>query len=187
MSRFKALFKDSAKELKNVRCITLSAMLAAMAVVLGQFTIVVSNHLKIGFTFLPMRTVYYLFGPFVGSIFAAAMDVLNYIVKPTGPFHPGFTINAAISGLIFGLILYKKPLKLSRVFIATTINMIVVNLILNTFWISTVTGNAFIAMIPVRIFKNILLLPIEAGLLFSLTKALEITGALKLLSINSNK
>ena len=34
MSRFKALFKDSAKELKNVRCITLSAMLAAMAVVL---------------------------------------------------------------------------------------------------------------------------------------------------------
>lgn len=187
MNKFITLFKDSAKELKKTRCITLAAMLGATAIVLSQFTIVVSDFLKIGFAFLPNRIVYYLFGPFVGIIYGAAMDILTYIVKPTGPFHPGFTINAAITGLIFGLILYKRPLKLSRIFIASTIKMIIVNIILNSYWISSITGKAFIAIMPVRITKNILLLPVEALLLFSVIKALELTGAFKLLSLNKKK
>lgn len=186
MNKFITLFKDSAKELKNTRGITLAAMLGAMGIVLSQFTIVVSDFLKIGFSFLPNRIVYYLFGPFVGMIYGAAMDILSFIVKPTGPFHPGFTINAAITGLIFGLVLYKKSLKLSRIFIASTIKIIIVNIILNSYWISTITGRAFIAIMPIRITKNILLLPVEAVLLFLVIKALETTGIFKLLSKNEN-
>lgn len=187
MKKILTIFKESAKEFKNTRSITLAAMLGAMGIVLSQFTIVVSDFLKIGFSFLPNRIVYYLFGPFLGMIYAAAMDILTFIVKPTGPFHPGFTINAAISGLIFGLILYKKPLKLSRIFIATTIKLIIVNILLNSYWISTITGKAFMAIMPVRITKNILLLPVEAVSLFIIINALELTGVFKLISINKNK
>ncbi|NLJ90283.1 MAG: folate family ECF transporter S component [Clostridiales bacterium] len=181
MKKINSIFKESAKELKNTRCITLTAMLAAMSVVLSHFTIVVTESLKISFFFLPSRIAYYLFGPFVGSIFGATIDVLNFFIKPTGPFHPGFTINAALSGLIFGLILYKKPLKLSRVFVASMINMIIVNLILNTFWIYTIIGKGIIASIPLRIIKNIALLPFEATLLYLVIKSLEATGIFKLL------
>lgn len=187
MSRFKTIFKDSAKEFKNIRCITIAAMLGAMAVVLSQFTIVISDFLKISFSFLPNRIVYYLFGPFVGMLYGAAMDILTFIVKPTGPYHPGFTINAAISGLIFGLILYKKPLSLSRIFVASTIKMIIVNIILNSYWISTITGKAFMAIMPVRITKNILLLPVEAVSLFLVITAVKLTGVFKVLSTNNNK
>lgn len=181
MQKIISLFKTSAHELKNTRCITLSAMLAAMSVVLSNFTIVVTSSLKISFFFLPSRIVYYLFGPFVGTIFGATIDILNYIVKPTGPFHPGFTINAALSGMIFGFILYKKPLKLSRVFVASTINMIIVNLVLNTYWLSTIIGSGIIATIPARIIKNIVFLPFEAILLFLVIKSIESTGVFKML------
>ena len=181
MQKIISLFKDSANELKSTRCITLSAMLAAISVVLGNFTIVVTSSLEISFFFLPSRIVYYLFGPFVGTFFGAAIDVLTYIVKPTGAFHPGFTLNAALSGMIFGLILYKKPLKLSRVFVASTINMIIVNIILNTFWITTITGKGMLVLLPARIIKNIVLLPFESILLFLVIKGVESTGVFKML------
>ncbi|NMB44519.1 MAG: folate family ECF transporter S component [Clostridiales bacterium] len=160
-------------------------MLAAMSVILSHFTIVVTESLKISFFFLPSRIAYYLFGPFVGTIFGATIDILNFFVKPTGPFHPGFTINAALSGMIFGLILYKKPLKLSRIFVASTINMILVNIILNTFWIYTIIGNAIIASIPIRIIKNIALLPFESIFLFLVIKSIDATGVFKLLKQNN--
>ena len=187
MKKIVELFKDSAKELKDIKCLTISGLLGAMSVILSNFTIVIGNSLKISFFFLPSRIVYYLFGPFVGTIFGGAIDILNYIVKPTGPFHPGFTLNAALSGLIFGLILYKKPLKLYRVFVASTINMILINVMLNTYWISTITGKGMLATLPVRIIKNIALLPFEAILLFLVIKGVEKTGALKMLTMRSGR
>ncbi len=186
MKKIIASFKESAKELKNIRCLTLAGMLGAMSVILSNFTIVVTDSLKISFFFLPSRIAYYLFGPFVGTIFGASIDILNFIVKPTGPFHPGFTINAALSGMIFGLLLYKKPLKFSRILITSTINMIIVNLILNTYWISTITGNAVWASLPLRITKNIILLPFEAILLYLVIKGVESTGVIKMLSHGRN-
>lgn len=181
MDKFISLFKDSAKELKSTKCITITAMLGAVSVILSQFTIVISDLLKVSFFFLPSRMVYYLFGPFVGVFYGAAIDILNFFVKPTGAFHPGFTISAAISGLIYGLILYKKPLKFSRILVATTVNALIVNIILHSYWISTITGKAIIGLIPVRITKNILLLPVEAFFLFIVIKSIEATGVFKLL------
>ncbi len=187
MQRITSTFKESAKELKTTKGLTLSAMLVAMSVALGNFTIVVTSSLKISFFFLPSRIIYYLFGPFVGAISGGVIDILNYIIKPAGPFHPGFTIDAIVSGIIFGLILYKKPLKLSRILVATAVNMIVVNLMLNTIWIATLTGKGILILLPARIIKNILLLPVEAGLLYLVIKAVESTGVFKLITQKHNK
>lgn len=37
-------------------------------------------------------------------IFGGALDVLKYIIKPTGPFFFGFTFDAMLSGIIYGSI-----------------------------------------------------------------------------------
>lgn len=187
MQKIRSIFRDSAQELKSTRAITVSAMLGAISMILGNFTIVVSSSLEISFFFLPSRIVYYLFGPTTGALFGAAIDILTYIVKPTGAFHPGFTINAALSGMIFGLILYKKPLKLSRIFVASTINMIIVNIILNTYWISNLIGNSMWVMLPARIVKNLVLLPFESILLYLVIRAVEATGAFNMLSQGRGK
>ena len=155
-------------------------MLGAISMVLGYFTISIGNFLKIGFTFLPNQTAFYLFGPVAGGIFGGAMDILNYFIKPTGPFFFGFTFDAILSGVIFGAFLYKKPLSIKRIFIVSAVEMIIVNLILHTYWLSILQGKAFLALLPLRALKSIIMLPIETILLFTLLKYLESSGIKKI-------
>lgn len=54
MKKFVTLFTDSARELKSVRTITTMAMLAAVAVILGYFSIEYGQFIRIGFSGIPM-------------------------------------------------------------------------------------------------------------------------------------
>ena len=54
MKKFVTLFTDSARELKSVRTITTMAMLAAVAVILGYFSIEYGQLIRIGFPVFQM-------------------------------------------------------------------------------------------------------------------------------------
>ena len=69
MKKFVTLFTDSARELKSVRTITTMAMLAAVAVILGYFSIEYGQFIRIGFSGIPNGIVDYLFGPVAGAVF----------------------------------------------------------------------------------------------------------------------
>lgn len=181
MSKFKDLFLSSYNEFKNVRCIVLAAMFGAISMVLGSMTIMIGEIIKIGFTFLPNEFVYYLFGPFFGAVYGAAMDILNYIANPKGAFFPGFTFSAILTGIIYGLIMYKRPLSLKRIMIANVIRTVFVDMLLNTYWLTMLTGNAFMVMFPLRVIKLMIMLPIESILLFMVIKAVEASKVLHLL------
>ena len=65
MKKFVTLFTDSFRELKAVRTITTMAMLAAVAVILGFFSIEYGQFIRIGFSSIPpmcitMNTASYL-------------------------------------------------------------------------------------------------------------------------------
>ena len=92
MKKFVTLFTDSSRELKSVRTITTMAMLAAVAVVLGFYSIEYGQFIRIGFSGIPNGIIAYLFGPVVGGIFAGALDIIKYLMKPTGPFCPQLTL-----------------------------------------------------------------------------------------------
>lgn len=183
MSKFKDLLLSSYMELKNVRGITLTAMFGAISIILGSFfTIMLWDFLKVGFSFLPNEFVYYLFGPIVGIIYGAAIDILTFLVKPMGAFFPGFTISSMLTGLIYGMILYKKPISMKRVVIANIIRMVLVDQLLNTFWLTVLSGNAFMAMFPLRVLKQLIMLPVETVLLYMLIKGVEASGVLHILN-----
>lgn len=184
MSKFKDLFISSYQELKNVRCITLCAVFGAISIVLGFYTVMIADFLKVGFTFLPNEFIYYLFGPAVGAVFGAAMDILTFIVKPTGSFFPGFTISAILNGLIFGFILYKRPVSLKRIILATVIQLIFINILLNTFWLTILLGKGFYVMLPLRALKEFILFPFNTILLYTTMKAINASGIIKLLHNN---
>ena len=52
MKGIKALFADSIQELKDLRTLAVTAMLLAIAVVLGFYTLQLTDYIKIGFAYI---------------------------------------------------------------------------------------------------------------------------------------
>lgn len=186
MKKMLSLFSNSLKEFKNVTNLTIMAMLMALAIVLGFFSVQVTESLKIGFSFIPNMLVGLLFGPTATGIFGGVADILKYLIKPTGPFFPGFTISSIIGGIIYGLVLYRKPIRYTRVLVANILVTIFVNMILNTYWLTLLYGNGFFVILPARIVKELIMLPITSILFFSIAKTLN-TTVLKRTHFNFNK
>lgn len=178
MNKFTALFKSSYRELKSVRCLTLTAMLGAVSIVLGSLLIMIGDFLKVSFGFLPNEFVYYLFGPVVGVIYGAAVDILTFIVRPAGPYFYGFTLSSIITGFLYGVILYKRPLSIRRLIVANIIHLILVQLLLNTYWLTILYGYNYLAILPVRALKAFLLLPVETAMLYLVIKGVEASGVI---------
>lgn len=173
--------RNSYEEFKNVRTVTTCAMFGALAVILGYFTVQIGDFIKIGFSSLPNEAVAWLFGPVAAPLFGAAMDLIKYMIKPTGAFFPGFTLTAAVAGFINGIFLYRKPLKLVRVFGVKLAVILICDIFLNTLWLSVLYGKGFMALLPLRVLKNMIMWPIESVLMFSVIRALESTGIFRLL------
>lgn len=155
-------------ELKATHNLVLCGLMAALAVVLNYTTsIFITPNIRIGFSGLPNRVVEYLFGPYVGAIFGATLDILKYLLKPDGgAFFFGYTFNVMVAGVIYGSILYKKPVKIWRIFLAELLVKAIVNCGLNTLWLAVMNGNAFMAILPARVMKNMIMLPIDTMILF---------------------
>ncbi len=60
--------------------------------------------LRINFASIPLMLSGIILGPTTGFIAGSAADLINFMVKPGGPFFPGFTLVSALSGFIPGLI-----------------------------------------------------------------------------------
>ncbi len=174
MQTFIFILKESAKELRKIHTLAVTAMLTAMNTVLGLFTIMIGEFIKIGFSFLTLGLGGMLYGPVTAGILGGIGDILNYTIKPAGPFFPGFTINAILSGFIYGFYLYRKPVSIRRVFCAKLTVVIVVDLILSTMWLSMLYGQAFFALLPLRALKAAIMLPIETGILYILLSRITV-------------
>lgn len=112
-----------------------------------------------------------LYGPIAGAVAGAVGDVLGFIVSPNGGFFPGFTLSAFITGLIYGLLLYKRPVSVKRAALAEGIIIVVCNLILTPIWLSMLYGTDLIA-IP-RIIRNIIMFPVHMALTYSVLKGVR--------------
>lgn len=181
MKKIVTLFADSYKELKYVRTITACGMLAALAIVLGMFSIEIGNYIRIGFSSIPNGVVAYLFGPVVGGIFAGSLDVIKYLLKPTGPFCLPLTLVTILAGIIYGCMFYKRPITLRRVFAAKFVVMLICNVILNTLCLSLLYGQGFIVLLPARALKNLIMWPIDSIIFYTVTRTLENVGAFKII------
>ncbi|MGF7141878.1 ECF transporter S component (folate family) [Anaerotaenia torta] len=178
MAKFTELFKASSRELRSVKCLTLTAMLGAVSIVLGSLVVTIGDFLKVGFNFLPNNFVFYLFGPVVGVIYGLSADILTFIVRPTGPYFFGFTLSAMVTGLLYGILLYKRPLSMRRIIAANLVHLFVVNLFMNTYWLTLLYGYQFMALLPVRALKAFLLLPLETVMLYLVIKGVEASGVI---------
>lgn len=181
MQKIMQTFSDSLKEIKNLKCLCAMGMLGALSIILNNFSIQIGDFLKIGFTSECNVLVDCLFGPVAGCFFGAAMDLLKFFIRPTGPYFWGWTFSAALAGVIMGLGFYKKKITFVRIIIVRFINSIVINVLIGTYWLHVMYGKAFWALIPTRLFKNVVMLPIEALIFLVIYKAVERGGLIQML------
>ena len=137
-STFLRKFPDSFREMSKLRTITLIAMLLAVSVVLSFFTIQVSESLRLGLGYLITATMGMLFGPVTAGIAAGVGDIVKYLIKPSGAFFPGFTITAILGGVLYGMVFYHSRVTLVRAIVAKTLTNLLLNILLNTFWLSII-------------------------------------------------
>lgn len=167
MKKMLELYRSSLRELASTRNLVLCGLMAAIGVILGMVaTINLGPYIRIGFSGLPNRMVDCLFGPVVGCIFGGVLDVLKYLLNPTGPFFFGFTLNAMLSGMIYGTILYQKPISWKRIIAAEFLVKLLINCGLSTLWLSMLYGDAFLVLLPPRVLKNAIMLPVDSIILF---------------------
>lgn len=151
-SRERSFFMTS-KSVRNVTILTCLALLIALDIILTRFVSINTQFLRIGFGMIPVAIAGAAFGPVWGGVCGAVGDLLGVLIFPSGAFFPGFTLTAALTGIIFGLCMYHKPHKLRYVVIASVIVCIGCNLILDTLWLDILYGSGFLAILPARAVK----------------------------------
>ncbi len=165
----------SAKGLKNTRAMVACAMLLAVEVVLNAVVYLpIGDFLRISFGYLAVAACGYLYGPSPAMLVAALSDVIVFMIHPSGAFFPGFTLNAALGGLVYGLAFYgQSEVKWPRVLAAQGIIAVGLHIALNTLWLSLLLGKGYLALLPLRALKNAVQYPIDAALLYFLLTVLR--------------
>lgn len=170
MSKKENIFSSSLKELKSTRCLALTALLIAINIALDLLglTIKLPPNLRIGFGFLCNAAVGMLFGPAVGMMAGVCTDVLGYFAGnlTMGAYFPGYTLTAIVAGLFWGLWLYPRKISVWRALGAKACINLFCNIGLNTLWLTLTGGKAMSVLFALRVPKNLLMLPIEAALLY---------------------
>lgn len=168
------LWRSSLRELRSPRAVAFCGVMAAFAVVLGTVaTINLGPYLKIGLSGLPNQVVDFLFGPAAGAFFSGALEVLKFTLRPDGVYFPGFTLSAMIAGVIYGALLYRRPVSVMRIAAAHALVKLFVNLGLNTLWLHILYKKAVWALLPARALTNLLRLPGDVLVTWLLLGAIE--------------
>lgn len=166
--------------------IIFAAIFLALTIVLGRFLAIKTPILKISFGFIGTLTIAMYLGPKWSTLNACLADVIGAILFPFGAYFPGYTLSAILSGFIYGKILYKgKNLEkyegnkqtLLRIGISSFFVCFLVHGVINTFWVYITTGQAVFAILPVRIAKQLIMVPIQMIVMFVIEK--NVTKLLK--------
>lgn len=137
-------------------------LLVALDVVAAAFLTIRTPFLKIGVSFLPVSLTGMIFGPVLGGIGAALSDVMQYCLFPQGAFIPGITLDAFLSGAVYGLILHGKRPSLWRCLAAAAVCELIIGAGLSTFWLYlAIPGKTFAALFVSRALKSLMMVPIE--------------------------
>ena len=128
--------------MKALPKITYMGILTTLAIVMTRFVQIPLSFIpnfndRISLGFLPVALAGSLFGPFSGGIVAGAEDLIRALLFPQGDINLLFTLNAAIRGTIYGLLL--KEMNVKNIIIAS----IIIFVLNNTFIISGIISIYF--------------------------------------------
>jgi ECF transporter S component (folate family) len=144
----------------NTRTVVYLGVLTALEIILSRFLSFSVWNMKIGFSFVPIVLAAILFGPVSAAIVGGLGDFLGAVLFPIGPYFPGFTLTAVLTGLVFGLFLHKEQNTL-RVISAVVIQQLLLSLLMNTYWLSVLYTSPFLPLLSTRLVQCAILGPVQ--------------------------
>ena len=155
----------------NTRKLTLSALLLAADILLTRVLALNTPIMKIGLGFAAVAVCARLYGAPWAALIAALGDFLGSILFPTGAYFPGFTLTAALTGLLFGLCLHRESVRWYRPVLAAALNCVLISYLANSAMIAFISGNTFRAMLTARAIQLTVMLPTQILVLLWLSRS----------------
>lgn len=164
----------------NVKKLAVCAVMLALYITIQSFALDITEYLRISFNYLIVAVIGMLYGASTGAMFGIAADLLGFIVHPgIGGFFPAYTVISALQGSLYGMMLYKgkissieKQPSLWRIALVRGIDVLLCSTLCRTWVNSFFYGQAFWAILPVRVLKNLVMYPVEVLLLWCVLNAL---------------
>ena len=149
------------------------ALLIALEIIFTRFLSIQTPMLRISFAFVPLALAGSLYGPVYGFIVGMSADLLGMVLFSTGGFHLGFTLVTALTGAVYGLLLHRKDgeEKWSRfkVVLRSVTAAFIINIFLemglNTLWLSQILHKGYLALLPPRAVKQVIMMGIQSVML----------------------
>lgn len=145
----------------RIHTLVMMALLIAMEVVCNRFLSIRTPIVTIGFGFVPIMLAAMALGPARGAIVGGTADFLGAMLFPIGPYFPGFTLSAALSGVIYGLLLHDRRPRLRHAALAALLVNLVCSLCLDTLWLYLIMNTGVLALLPARLIKCAVMVPIQ--------------------------
>ena len=170
-SSIRSQFSDSFHSLHRARTIALTGVMLAAQIALSSYgSIRLTDSLWISLGHLALAPTAMLFGPVVASMQGALSDILSYILRPSGPYFPGFTLSALLGGVFYGVTLYKAKPTVLRVVLGRLAVVVILNILLNTVFLTMLYGASRLATMPVRAAKSLIQWPFDCVLLLAVCR-----------------
>lgn len=168
------------KKREITKIIALLGVLTAMGVVLGRFVPLVNILTsKYEFSFVAVMLAAYLTGPVGGAVVGGLIDLIGALLMPTGAYFPGFTLTAVLTGLVFGLLLYKNC-TVPKIIIAVLSTQTVCSLLINTLFISVFfSPKGFTALLAARAVQAVIMSAIQIVFAIVLFRKVNLKKLLK--------
>ncbi len=167
----KGRMRAALREVRRVHSLCGGGMLTALNIVLNQFKLILTPTLQISAAFLATAVSGWAYGPVLTAMACGIADILKYLLRPDGPFNLVWTAVAFVPGVLYGLVLYRRPVTLWRTALAKALVTAVVNLGLNPLCMAWLYGTgSYWYFLSARLVKNLVLLPFETALLYGLLR-----------------
>lgn len=171
-------WRTAAAELRNVRALTLAGLVCAAAIVLESMPIyLMGPTLKIYFSFLVVGLGCACYGPVVGMMAGGIIDTVGFLLAGYGePYFPGYLLSAVLSGLIYGVMLYRREPTVLRLIVLRLLINYGSNVLLGSVWKAMLYGKGYLYYFTSGMVKNTVLLPLEVFLMWVTLRAAQRAG-----------
>ncbi|MCF6460705.1 folate family ECF transporter S component [Clostridium sp. Cult3] len=122
---------------------------------------------RIGFGGYPVIFAGIVFGPLAGGVVGAVGDVIGHFMSPMGPYMPHFTISAALTGIIPGVVMMlfkdqKAKSSFWKLTLAIALGQITTSIFLVPYFMQTLFSVPMVTTVPGRVIAQAVHIPLYA-------------------------
>ena len=175
----KQYWKEAFKAFKSTKNISVLAMLLGIMLICKAFSLPTGfGNLGISLTYIFFAVGAMLYGPVAGLVLGILSDTLGYILYQSSmTFFIGYTLQAALTGFIYGLLLYRARISYSRCFISRIFVNFLMNVIFGSICWGIICSYTFDQTLSYALIfslpKNIIFLVPQSLVLYLIIKALS--------------